>query len=184
MINRVVNMDHEMYNDGLYFTEQATKETHFGDIQRCYRFAVVSFASSFESFLNRKIKRILVDDINKVDNGEYLLGFLNQGFEFSKLPNELRTIDSKLELMEKLLGLNNGELKTTEFMTFNKDIIKLRNAIVHYSHSNFSTLYEKELGAAASTGAKLLVSTISSFCDISCLEFPPFYNKEKYEPIK
>lgn len=181
----ITNMEHEMYNDGLYFTEQAIKETFYGDKQRCYRFAIVSYASSFESFLNRHLKSELEKDVNKVPNGQSLLNFLNEGFKNTSIvPKELRSISKKLRILEVFLGLNVDILKTTDFIVFDKEIIKLRNLIVHYSYSGFKEIYESDLEKAASDGAELLVNTIQSICNVSNLEFPSFYNNRNYHPIE
>lgn len=182
---RVTNMEHEMYNDGLYFNEQATIETSYGDKQRCYRFAVISFASSFESFINRRLKSELEKDVNKVPNGQILLDFLNEGFNnISTIPQELKSIAKKLRTLEVFLGLNVDTLKTAEFMVFDKEVIKLRNSLVHYSHSGFTTVYESDLKKSALDGAELLVNTIQSICDVSNLEFPPFYSNKNYHSIE
>lgn len=178
-------MEHEMYNDGLYFTEQAAKEKFYGDIQRSYRFAVVSFASSFESFINRRLKSELEKDINKVPNGQELLDFLNEGFRHtSVIPSELRNISKKMRILEVVLGLKVDTFKTADFIIFNEEIIKLRNTIVHYSHSGFTTVYENDLKKAALNGTEFLVNTIQSMCDVSSLEFPAFYSNMNYQPIE
>lgn len=182
---RVTNMEHEMYNDGLYFTEQSAKENLYGDIQRCYRFAVVSFASSFESFINRRLKSELEKDVNKVPNGQLLLDFLKEGFKNThRIPMELGSIAKKLRTLEVCLGLNVNTLDTADFKTFDQDVIKLRNKIVHYSHSSFTAVYETELKKAALNGAILLVNAIQSMCNVASLEFPHFYSNQNYQPIE
>lgn len=181
----VTNMEHEMYNDGLYFNEQATNETFDGDKQRCYRFAVISFASSFESFINRRLKGELEKDKTKISNGQDILDFLNEGFNSSsRIPTELKSITKKLKSLEVLLGLSLDTLNTSEFEVFDKEVIKLRNSIVHYSHSSFTDVYESDLKKAAQDGAELLVKAVQSICAVSSLEFPPFYSNKEYKSIE
>lgn len=178
---RVVNMAHEMYNDGLYFYEKANKETNFGDIQRCYRFAIVSFASSFEAFINAQLKSKLEEDTTVVNNGANILNFLINGGE---LPYEIRNIHKKIKILQQLYNVNNQLINSAVFKKFNNEVILLRNGIVHYSYNNFTNVYQNKINIAASSGAQLLRDTINDFVNTLQIDFPSYYHKQNYEPIE
>lgn len=148
-------MAYEMYNDGLYFCEQAMIEDTWGDKNRCYRFAIVSFASSFEAFINLFIKKKLEEEKNKIVNGEEIYNFLEGAA--NRKPKELANIYNKVTLLEKLYDIEKDNLiESQEFKRFKDEIIDIRNKIVHYSYGNFSVIYADKISNAAFNGAKLL----------------------------
>lgn len=181
---RSVSMVHEMYNDGLYFVDQAMKETHFGDKHRCYRFAIVSFASSFESFINTLIRHALFNKSNRTQKEDDILDYLENGFAQGKdFPEELSSVKRKLNLLGGLYQINKSLSSTYEFKKFNMQIIQLRNAIVHYSHGNFSEVYEQRIISAANEGAQLLREVIKMFETKLNLPNFSYFDKKTYEPI-
>lgn len=183
---RVVNMEYEMYNDGLYFLEQAEKEKNFGDKQRCYRFAIVSFASSFEAFINARLKAKLTIDLTIVKDGKTILDFLINGFSLNNktVPNELKTIKRKIELLEKLYGVSGQLINSVNFNKFNDEIILLRNSIVHYSHGNFTNVYQQQIDNAALNVSQLFIDTISSFVQVLQIDYPSYFSNKNYIPIE
>ena len=181
---RVVNMEHEMYNDGLFFYEDSLKQGDFGDQQRCERFAVVSFASSFEAFLNARLKSKLEANPSVVQNGPDILDFLVNGFaNTKKIPRELTSIRSKVQLLEELYNVRNKLDQAPEYIDFYNKVISLRNSIVHYSYGNFSSVYSSQITHSASVAAKLLRDLIRTFTTITKIEYPTYYNETKYRAI-
>ncbi|MCH7322898.1 hypothetical protein LZ480_13535 [Solibacillus sp. MA9] len=178
---RPVSMAHEMYNDGLYFYEKAKEETNFGDVQRCYRFAIVSFASSFEAFINAQLKSKLEVNVTTIPNGANILNFLING---GRPPEEIGSIHKKIKILEQLYNVNNQLINSSVFKKFYNEIIVLRNAIVHYSSDKFTSVYQNQINIAVSDGAKLLTDTIRHFVNILPIKFPPYYSNQMYKPIE
>lgn len=178
----VVNMEHEMYNDGLYFQEESRLMENSYDKMRAQRFAIVSFATSFESFANRLIVNQLSKKVEEIPNGQDILTFLsvkNTGFP----PKEIKNVYNKLRLMEKLFNLKTKELETKEFDEFKK-IINLRNSIVHYSSGKFKEVYKSEIESLSSDGALLLRNLIKSYSTLLKIDIPDFYRKKEYMQLQ
>jgi len=172
-------MDNEMYNDGLYFMEQAAKSKGTFEKWRYQRFAVISFASSFESFLNRRILSKLNEGVKKVANWKEIKYFLTFG---GPPPKGFSTIKDKIKVTAKLYGVNYLSINSVKFKKF-QEVIFLRNSIVHYSASNLQKVYGEKIDNISSQAAKLLRDLVKEYCHLLKLEIPSFYLETNYISI-
>lgn len=178
----VVNMANEMYNDGLYYQEQALLAEGSFDKWRFQRSAIISFATSFESYTNLYIVNKLNQKADILPNEEKILTFLTKRVSYGPLA-EIRNIYNKMRFMEKLYGLRDRELETQAFAEFQK-VIDLRNSIVHYSHGRFNEIYGADVEEVASSGSELLRKLVFEHCSLMNISVPSYYEAETYSQIK
>jgi hypothetical protein len=145
----ITNMPQEMYNDGLYYLNEAKKlncDQRFAK-WRFFRSAIINFCISTESFLHQTIVHYLKQ---KNRPNKYEQDWLDY------LVNPNSTIDHKslkygisiYPKFVKVLGwvISSDLEKNRDYMSkFNnyKNLAEFRNKIVHYSTSNHSPVYSQ-----------------------------------------
>jgi len=184
-------MTHEMYNDGLYFKKKARTTISIGERNRCQRFAIISFASSFESFINELIYRELAKrNENKeplgIRNGGLILEWLKTGViknekKRERAINETSSIKKKLKIISSLYKIKNIA-NYYEYKRFQR-IIRLRNKVVHYSKGNYSSLYGENILHTLNVSDDFLRLLIMRICqELRCLT-PNYFLQTEYKSL-
>lgn len=142
----------EMYYEALYFAEKSKNETDLPLKRRYSRYAIISYATSFEALLNYYLRK----ETSELKGNQYkdVFNYLQYGRPHYEPPHILNTVRSKIELLGKLTkGDSVAVIKSEAFHTFEEDVIHLRNNILHYAHGNFSEVYGETLHRSAVRGA-------------------------------
>jgi hypothetical protein len=146
----ITNMPQEMYNDGLYYLNEAKKlncDKHFAK-WRFFRSAIINFCISTESFLHQTIVHYLRQkkSLNKLNKYETdWLDYLENPNSSVEM-NKLKYGTSVKKKFIKVLGwvISSDLEKNQDYMSkFNnyKNLAEFRNKIVHYSTSYHSSVY-------------------------------------------
>ncbi|OLN21114.1 hypothetical protein BTO30_16690 [Domibacillus antri] len=177
----ITNMEHEMYNDGLFFLGKSNSCEGTFEKWRYQRFAIISFCTSFESFLHKKIVSKLTIDDTVVEKGSDILNYLSDPESKVKRPFIIATVKGKLRVLADANGLDQEAFLGEEFKEFEK-IIHLRNKIVHFSRSNFDSVY-LEMDNLVEVAPEFLRSLVMIICEELNENVPGFYLETEYKDI-
>lgn len=198
------HLDEELCNDGLFFAEMAKKEENLLIKERYQRAAIVSFAASFEAFLNRSIFELLGQNREvreKVTSGHKIFNYLNGANK--PTPQRLSSVTSKMILLEEICNAlitekntknkkaNNKQAKVrlivdkNYLIAFNafEEIILMRDNLVHFSHSKFTELHKEEFEKLSSEGFMRFEKIITTICRLLKIQLPiyiSFRNGNKF----
>jgi hypothetical protein len=133
----VVNMGEELFNDGLFYSEQAflNKDQPFIKWRYC-RSAIISYCASAEAEMAKLIAFSLNRQQGLTNDQERILRFISDPNAQFAPPVELLKIQSKYDLLRNLNGL-----PTVSIDKHYDDLTKLRNKIIHYTFSGKDKVY-------------------------------------------
>ena len=178
----LVNMEAEMYNDGQYFLQQSKNV----DIEKVFekwrynRFSIISFALSFEAFINSRIVVKLGEIARDQEQNSIYKCLTKANYNF--IPRRIRNMYDKIGVLEEIYGLEKDALTESEhYVLFYKEIIVLRNKIVHYSWSNASDVYGEKLNIAINDVVGFLRAVISDFSNKLNLDTPQYFLEDEYQ---
>ncbi|GGG19026.1 hypothetical protein GCM10007425_11960 [Lysinibacillus alkalisoli] len=170
----------EMYYEALHFSSLAQLESDDVLKRRYSRFAIISYATSFEALLNYYLRK----ETSELKGNQYrdVFNYLQYGRPQYEPPHILNTVRSKIELLGKLTkGESKIVLDSFAFKQFEEDIIHLRNNILHYAHGNFSEVYGATLHEAAAKGASALQHVLAEMKENLNVIPPSFFGVMKVE---
>ncbi|OAT71891.1 hypothetical protein [Parageobacillus thermoglucosidasius] len=145
----ITNMPQEMYNDGLYYLNEAKKlncDQRFAK-WRFFRSAIINFCISTETFLHQTI-------VHHLKQKNTLNKYEQDWLDFLENPNstiDIKTLKHGINVKSKFINvlgwiISSDLTKNHDYMSkFNnyKNLTEFRNKIVHYSTSNHSPVYRQ-----------------------------------------
>ncbi|NRS51969.1 hypothetical protein [Brevibacillus sp. HB2.2] len=137
----VVNMGDEMFNDGLFYTEQAVlhQDKLFNKWRYC-RSAIISYCASAEAEMSKLIatslKKSLCQDPNSNPEYEKILNYISDPNIQGGPPRQLNGIQSKYDLLRELNGLTDATIDRQY-----QELTWLRNKIIHYTFKSSNEVY-------------------------------------------
>ncbi|KKX56357.1 hypothetical protein [Brevibacillus borstelensis] len=133
----VTNMGNEMFNDGLFYTEQAElhKDQQFNKWRYC-RSAIICFCVAAEAELAKLIAHSLRKQPHLSPEYTEILLFLTDPNSDKPIPKKLKNIRKKYNLLRRLNGLR-PQKPDQRYM----ELTELRNKIIHYTFSSHEDVY-------------------------------------------
>lgn len=178
---RIVNMGEEMFNDALYFVEQARMSTaNPYSLWRNCRAAILYFCMSAESDLSKLIVLSLKRHSELNAEQEDILDFLiNSSRVSGAIPEKLKTIKKKYKYLCKINGVNKTNLPT-EY----EKLTSLRNMITHYSFSQNESVYSQTILEDTERALPIIQDFIAHIWDVANLRTPTWISHESYRELK
>lgn len=144
----ITNMSSEMFNDALFYKEQAQKTENIFTKWRYYRSALINYCISVEAWVNKLLtveleKRQSAEPL--VDKYQKLYSSLIEDLEFPPQGIKLSNYKKLKEYLPELYGFKVlPDSSLDNVIDKYIKITKYRNKIIHYSQGNYKTVYNTE----------------------------------------
>lgn len=180
---KIVNMGQEMYNDALYFVEQARAcyNKQFSLWRNC-RMALYCMCQSAESDMSKLIvislERIGLMNLDAVQSDLY--DHLTNPTRSNDGPHRLiKNIYKKYGYLCELNGIPNAMLPSDY-----EQVIKLRNKITHYSFSKNSDVYLSTMLVDTERALGSVRDFIKHIWKVASSEYPRWIDQTAYKEIE
>ncbi|SCW86176.1 hypothetical protein SAMN04487970_10774 [Paenibacillus tianmuensis] len=178
----ITNMGNEMFNDGLFYVEQAEKlenqESKFNHWRYC-RAAIISFCAAAEAEIAKLIVGSLKKQSRLSPDDKRILKFLTDpNFKTKNIPTDLASISRKYNYLRKL-----NKLKWKSLDAKYDNLTKLRNKIIHYSFSAHDAVYSDNIFMASKDASVIVKNYIKELYTVANENPPQWVNSTASKTI-
>jgi len=175
----VSNMGNEMFNDGLFYTEQAEIQDNQFNRWRYCRAAIISFCAAAEAEISKLIVKSLKKQSKLYSDDRKVLRFLTEpNIKSKNIPTVLASNRRRYNYLRKINDLDRKSLN----MKYD-DLTKLRNMIIHYSYSSHDTVYSDTLLETSKAASEIVRDYIKELYEITNETLPQWINNTSSRTI-
>lgn len=154
----LLKVPQELYEDAVFFLNQATTATESRVELRYKRVALICFCSSTEAWINSQLRSYISHKAPRSDYDQTIIDFIEQS-TMRRIPEDCRTI--KKRLYNCVAKVFTGAIVDSRIRRINAfedyiDLSEARNAIVHYATKNQEVAYDIYFNAQPSGITKSL----------------------------